>query len=125
MLFLIYILTDYKNLQYFITALILTYFNLNLKYIIKTDLSNYILKKVLSQYNKNGELYLVAFLFQKLAPAELSYEIYNKELLAIIKYFEQWCLELKGLLFLIYMLTDYKNLQYFIIIKQLIQYQIY
>ena len=47
-------------------------------------------------------------------------KIYNKELLAIIKYFKQWRLELKGLLFLIYILTDYKNLQYFITIKQLI-----
>ena len=46
---------------YFITALILTHFNPNFKYIIKTDSSDYILKKVLSQYNKNGKLYLVAF----------------------------------------------------------------
>jgi len=75
---------------------------------------------VLSQYNKNGKLRLVAFLSQKLAPTELNYKIYNKELLTIIRYFKQWRLELKGLLFLIYILTDYKNLQYFITIKQLI-----
>ena len=72
---------------------------------------------VLLQYNKNGKLYLVAFLSQKLAPAELNYEIYDKELLAIIRCFKQWRLELKGLLFLIYILTDHKNLQYFITIK--------
>ena len=100
--------------------MIFTYFNLNFKYIVETDLSNYILGGVLSQYNKNSKLYLVAFLSRKLAPAKLNYKIYNKELLAIIKYFKQWCLELKGLLFLIYILTDYKNLQYFITIKQLI-----
>jgi len=47
----------------FITTLILTYFNTNLKYIIKINLSNYTLGGVLLQYNKNGELYLVAFLF--------------------------------------------------------------
>jgi len=45
------------------TAPILTYFNPNFKCIIKTDLSNYALGGVLSQYNKNGELRLVAFLF--------------------------------------------------------------
>ena len=45
-----------------ITTLILTYFNPNLKYIIKTDLLDYALEGVLLQYNKNGELYLVAFL---------------------------------------------------------------
>jgi len=72
---------------------------------------------VLSQYNKNGELCLVAFLSQKLAPAESNYKIYDKELLAIVRYFKQWHLELKGSLFLIHVLTDYKNLQYFITTK--------
>jgi len=43
---------------------------------------------VLLQYNKNGELYLVAFLSQKLAPIKLNYKIYNKELLIIIRYFK-------------------------------------
>jgi len=75
----------------------------------------------LSQYNKNGELRLVAFLFWKLALAELNYEIYNKELLAIVRCFKQWRPKLEGLLFLIYILTDHKNLQYFITIKQLTQ----
>ena len=44
---------------------------------------------MLSQYNKDGELRLVAFLSQKLAPAESNYEIYDKELLAIIRCFKQ------------------------------------
>jgi hypothetical protein len=48
------------------------------------------------------------------------YSGFTWQLLTIVKYFKQWRLELKGLLFLIYILTDYKNLQYFIIIKQLI-----
>ena len=53
----------FNNLkQRFITALILTYFNPNLKCVIKTDLSDYTLSGVLSQYNKNGKLRLVAFL---------------------------------------------------------------
>jgi len=60
----------------------------NLKYTIKTNSSNYALGGVLLQYNKNGELYLVAFLFWKLAPTKLNYKIYNKELLAIIRYFK-------------------------------------
>jgi RNase H-like domain found in reverse transcriptase len=100
--------------------LIFTYFNPNLKYIIKTDLSDYVLGGLLSQYNKNGKLCLIAFFSQKLAPAESNYEIYNKELFTIIKYFKQWRLEFKGSLFLIYILIDYKNLQYFITTKQLI-----
>jgi len=108
----------------FTTALILTYFNPNLECIVKTDSSDYALRGVLSQYDKNGELRPVAFLSWKLAPAKSNYEIYNKELLAIIKCFEQWRPKLKGSLFLIRILTDYKNLQYFITIKQLTQRQI-
>jgi len=89
----------------------------NLKCIIKTDSSDYALGGVLSQYNKNGELRPVAFLSQKLAPAKSNYEIYDKELLAIVRCFKQWRPKLKGSLFLIRVLTDYKNLQYFITIK--------
>ena len=54
----------FNNLKYyFITTLILVYFNPDLECIVKTDLFNYVLKGVLLQYNKNGKLYLVAFLF--------------------------------------------------------------
>ena len=53
----------FNNLKYcFITTLIFAHFNPNFKYIVKIDLSDYILGGVLSQYNKNSELYLVAFL---------------------------------------------------------------
>ena len=90
----------FNNLKYyFITTLILAHFDPDLKYIVKTDLSNHALKGVLLQYNKNSKLYLVAFFFQKLAPAKSNYKIYNKELLVIIRCFKQWYLELKELLF--------------------------
>ena len=72
----------------FITTLILTHFNPNFKYIVKTNSSNYALGGVLSQYNKNSKLYLVAFLSQKLAPTKLNYKIYNKELLTIVRCFK-------------------------------------
>ena len=43
--------------------------------------TNYISEGVLSQYNKNSELYLVVFLSQKITSTKLNYKIYNKELL--------------------------------------------
>ena len=53
----------FNNLKYyFITALILTYFNPDLKCVVEIDLSDYILGGVLLQYNKNSKLYLVVFL---------------------------------------------------------------
>jgi hypothetical protein len=54
----------FNNLKYyFITALILTHFNPDLECVVKINSSNYMLGGVLLQYNKNGELYLVTFLF--------------------------------------------------------------
>ena len=56
--------------------------------IIKANLSNYITKDILSQYNKEGVLHFVVYFLKQLSPAECNYEIYDKELLAIIRYFK-------------------------------------
>ena len=55
----------------------------------------------------------VAFYSYKMVPAEYNYEIYNKELLAIIKAFENWRLELEGSSVPVKILTDYRGLEYF------------
>ena len=87
--------------------------------IIEANSSNYITKGILSQYNKDGVLYPVIYFSKRLNLAKYNYKIYNKELLAIIRYFKQWRPKLKGIRFLIKVLSNYKNLQYFITIKQL------
>ena len=56
--------------------------------IIKANLSNYVTGGILSQYNKDRVLYPIAYFLKRLNPAECNYEIYNKELLAIIRYFK-------------------------------------
>ena len=63
---------------------------------IKCNALDYITLGVLSQEGSDGVLYLVAYFSRKIVPAECNYEIYNKELLAIIRCFEQWRPELKG-----------------------------
>jgi hypothetical protein len=70
---------------------------------------------------ENDELHLVTFFSKNLVSIECNYEIYDKELLTIVRCFEQWRFEL---LFIesdvsIKMLIDYKNLEYFMFIKQL------
>ena len=57
--------------------------------VVKANLSNYITRGILSQYNKNGVLYPIVYFLKQLKPAKCNYEIYNKELLAIIRYFKQ------------------------------------
>ena len=56
--------------------------------IIKADLSNYITRGILSQYNKEGVLYPVVYFLKWLSLAKYNYKIYNKKLLAIIRYFK-------------------------------------
>jgi hypothetical protein len=50
-------------------------------------------------------------------PAECNYEIYNKELLAVIRAFEEWRPELEDTEYRISVITNYKNLKYFITTK--------
>jgi hypothetical protein len=54
-----------------------------------------------------------------MSPAKGNYEIYDKELLAIVHYFEQWRPEAEGAAHPIQVLSNHKNLQYFATTKQL------
>jgi ABC-type Zn uptake system ZnuABC Zn-binding protein ZnuA len=61
---------------------------------------------------------------RKFDPVECNYEIYDKELLAIVRSFKSWRAELQGVAILITVLTDHRNLEYFITTKQLIRRQV-
>ena len=52
-----------------------------------------------------------------MSSAECNYNIYNKELLTIIHAFKEWRSKLEGAAEQIQVITDYKNLEYFMIIK--------
>ena len=78
--------------------------------VVKADLSNYATKGILSQYNKEKVLHPVTYFSKQLSLAECNYKIYNKKLLAIIKYFKQWQPKLKGVEFPIKVFSNYKNL---------------
>ena len=101
----------------FTSDVILCYYNLNLKIIVKTDASDYVSEGILSQYDKNDVLYLIAYFFKKHNSAECNYEIYDKELMAIICTFKEWCSELEDSTYLIDVITDHKNLEYFMFTK--------
>ena len=104
----------------FTTAPILAHFDYEKECIVETDASDNVSARVLSQYSsKDGKLHPVAFFSQKHSPQEINYEIYDKELLAIIKAFEEWRPMLKGAGLPIKILTDHWNLQYFMTTKQL------
>lgn len=58
--------------------------------VLKNDASDEVVAGVISQHDAEGQLKRVAYFSSKMAPAECNYEIYDKELLAIIRAFEIW-----------------------------------
>jgi hypothetical protein len=90
---------------------------------VETNASDYVSAGVLSQYDDEGILHPVTFFSKKHSPAECNYEIYNKELMAIVHAFEEWRPELQSVINPIYVLSDYKNLEYFTTMKLLNQHQ--
>ena len=57
-------------------------------------------------------------------PAELNYEIHDKELLAIVTAFQEWQVYLEGSKYPVEVYTDHKNLLYFTTTKQLNRRQV-
>jgi hypothetical protein len=68
----------------FIIIPILYYFDPLKEIFIKTNTLDYVSSSIFSQKNKHNVLYLVIFISKKYNPTEYNYEIYNKELFAIV-----------------------------------------
>lgn len=96
----------------FCTAPLLAHFDPERETTVEADASGWATGGVLSQKDETGSLRPVAFFSKKLNPAEVNYEIYDKEMLAIIRCLKEWSAELHGVdKFSI--ATDHKNLEFF------------
>lgn len=80
---------------------------------VESDSSGYTVGGVLSQYDDKGVLRPCAYFSKKNAPAECNYEIYDKELLAVVRCLEAWDAELRSVQGKFLVITDHKNLEYF------------
>src|SRR5882672_3021038 len=104
----------------FTTAPILAHFNPDNPIVVETDASDYAIAVIISQISpEDGDIHPIAFYSRSMQPAELNYEIYDKELLAIFEAFRQWHNYLEGSAHVVLMLSDHKNLEYFATTKQL------
>jgi hypothetical protein len=103
----------------FTTAPVLAHFNFEMEIVSETDASSYVSVGVLSQYDDQGILHPVAFFFNKHMPAEENYELYDQQPEAIMTSLEQWRPECEGSAHPIKILTDHKNLEYFMTSKLL------
>jgi hypothetical protein len=103
----------------FTSAPILAHFDLDWDIIVETEASDYVSASVLSQYDDNNVLYPIAYFSKKHSYVECIYEIYDKELMAIVRAFEECCPELQSVTNPIYVLSKHKNLEYFMMTKLL------
>lgn len=110
----------------FTTAPILTIANPYKPFILECDCSDFALGAVLSQVSEeDNELHPVAYLSRSLIKAERNYEVFDKELLAVISAFKEWRHYLEGnphrLNVIVY--TDHKNLESLMTTKELTRRQ--
>jgi len=78
-----------------------------------TDASNYTTGAILEQEDALGHSHPVAYYSKSLQPAERNYEIYDKELLAIIHVLHHFCHYLQGNPHLTKTFSNHANLCYF------------
>ena len=80
---------------------------------METDASDFAVAVILSQEDDEGRWRPVAFMSKALNDAERNYEIYDKEMLAVMQGFYEWAHYLKGNDAVTEVLTDHQNLTYF------------
>ena len=102
-----------------ISAPALRHFDPTRESYLATDSSDYVNGGILSQKDDDGVLHPVAFYSKKLLPAECNYSIFDKELLAIIKCFEEWRPELEGSDIPVKVFSDHRGLEFFMTKKTL------
>ena len=104
----------FDHLKYlFLSQPVLHIPNLSSPFAIATDASKYASGAILLQTDSNGEWHPCSYLFQSFFPAEQNYDIYDRELLAVIRALKTWRHYLHSSPFPIQVFTDHKNLTYF------------
>ena len=68
---------------------------------------------VLMQKDSNGDLHPCAYHSTTFSPAERNYDIYDRELLAVIQALKEWHHYLTGTEHPVTIITDHRNLGYF------------
>jgi transposase InsO family protein len=80
---------------------------------IEADASKYATGAVLTQLDSFGNRHPISFISKTLSPAEQNYEIYDRELLAIIRALEEWRHYIQGSTHTTTVFSDHKNLTYY------------
>ena len=82
-------------------------------FFVMTDASLTASGGILMQKDSNGDLHPCTYHSATFSPAERNYDIYDRELLAVIQALKEWHHYLMGTEHLVTIITDHKNLGYF------------
>jgi hypothetical protein len=82
-------ITFEKLKKCFTSVLKLHHFDSGRKFVLEMDASNVVVTGIVSQLDNKGVLHPVAYFLSKHSLAEISYKIYEKELLVIIYTFKK------------------------------------
>ena len=99
-----------KLKQAIISAPVLVHHQEGLPCVVESDASDFALGAVLSQ-EVEGVLHPVAYYSRRLTGAEINYQVYDKELLAIVEVFREWRVYLDGVHTTVF--ADHRNLEHF------------
>src|SRR5260221_10168525 len=107
----------------FSTAPVLCHWAPDLRMTVEMDASDHTIAGILLVTTQDNEICPVAFFSRSLQGVEKNYDTHNKELLAVFEAFKNWRHFLEGSAKVIDMVTDHKNLEYFMSSKKLSQQQ--
>jgi hypothetical protein len=80
---------------------------------LETDASAFASGTILMQKDDNGLLHPCGYLSRTFSPTEQQYQIYDRELLALIRALVEWKVYLEGAPHSVTVFTDHDNLRYF------------
>lgn len=110
----------FNQLKHAVTSSpILTHPDANRPKRLEADSSDYATGAVLSQLDLDEKWRPIAFYSKSLSEVERNYDIHDKELLSIIRALSEWRYLLEGSTHQIEIITDHRNLTYFMTSKDL------
>jgi len=107
--------SDFKDYHFFTSRKrpIPRHYDPNRPALVETDASDFAIAGILSQKFNDGRLHPVSFISRKLSPAELNYDVFNKEMLAVVFCLTKWRYFLQGAEYKTIVFSDHQNLTYF------------
>src|SRR5260370_25965972 len=95
----------------FLSAPILIHHSPSKPIFLFTDASDFVISGILHQADEDGGLHPLCFFLQKLSPAEINYDIHDKEMLRVIESLKEFCPWLSGTVIPVSVITDHKKSQ--------------